>query len=228
MKTVGVLGGFGPETTAKFYTSIVEKNRRLAKIHPSILIHNVPVPFGLERDAVRDGKNLEKFLPLLLNGLKLLDGKSDFIVLPCNTLHIFIDDLRNASSVPVVSIVDEIAKEITARNIRKVGILATSTTSKEGLIDSSLQEIGVEVIKLGDSDQSKLSKIIFMALKGKKLKKMKNELKRLVRKMKDAGAEAVILGCTDLQLILKQEDSPICLLDTMEILANSVTKLINE
>ena len=139
---IGIIGGFGPETTAEFYISIVNKNRTLGKSHPDILIHSVPVPFDLEKSAVRDGRDIEEFLPLLLNSVKLLQS-ADIIALPCNTLHIFIEDIRKASRRPVMSILEEISKEIERREIRKIGILATTKTASSGILESKLNNVSV-------------------------------------------------------------------------------------
>lgn len=228
MRTVGVLGGFGPETTAEFYVSVVNKNRALAESHPQILIHNSPVPFDLEEDAVKNGKSLHKFLPILLDGVETIQDKVDFIVLPCNTLHMFIEDLRNISKKPVVSIIEEIANEVKSRNLTKVGLLATLKTFRERLYDSELKEKGIRVIKPTASETVRLSQIIHLILQGVKSNGLKTELIAMVEDLKRKGAEEIILGCTDLQLLLKPSDSPLRLIDTMDVLANSTVRLINE
>ncbi|MBS3051247.1 MAG: amino acid racemase [Candidatus Aenigmarchaeota archaeon] len=216
---IGIIGGFGPETTAEFYISIVNKNRTLGKSHPDILIHSVPVPFDLEKSAVRDGRDIEEFLPLLLNSVKLLQS-ADIIALPCNTLHIFIEDIRKASRRPVMSILEEISKEIERREIRKIGILATTKTASSGILESKLNN--VSVLKPPPASQSRLSEIIHCILQGKSSPGMKMELARMANELESRGAEGVILGCTDLQLLLKQQDVGVTIIDTLDTLANSV------
>ncbi len=229
MKIAGVLGGFGPETTAEFYTSVIRKNRALnAESHPEILIHNAPVPFRLEEDAVRNAKNLEKFLPILLSGINAMHDKVDFIVLPCNTLHVFIEDLRKASKKPVVSIIDEVVSEIKSKNLKRVGLLATRKMFEEKLYENMLAENGIRVVNPDTPDIVRLSQIIHLILRGVKSEGLKAELFVMIGGLKLKGAEAVILGCTDLQLLLKQEDSPLRLIDTMDVLADSTVRLINK
>ncbi|MBI4015650.1 MAG: amino acid racemase [Candidatus Aenigmarchaeota archaeon] len=229
MRTVGVLGGFGPEATSEFYVSIVNKNRALNKIaHPSILIYNVPNLFRLEEAAVKTDGNLGEFLPLLLSGIKILEEKSDFIVMPCNTLHIFIEDIRKASRVPVLSILDETVGRIKKMGIRKIGILATMKTIKEKLFEEKLEENGIETIKPDISEQKRVSEIIHCILKGEKTEEMKTELLGIVTGLKEKGAEAVILGCTDLQLLINQENSGVKLIDTVDVLADSAVRILNE
>ena len=220
---IGVIGGFGPETTAEFYMSIVNKNRASGKAHPDILIHNVPVPFELERSAVRDGKNLDDFLPFLLESTRLLNETCDIIALPCNTLHIFIDDIRKASRKPVLSILEETSKEIKRRKFSKLGILATTKTAESRILESKLD--GVQVLKPDARRQSRLSEIIHFVLQGKVSQKMKNEIICMIKDFEINGAQCVILGCTDLQLVVKQFDVGIPLIDTMDVLANSIINI---
>ena len=227
MKTVGVLGGFGPETTAEFYVSIVNKNRILSESHPHVLIHNSPVPFSLEEDAVKNGRNLNRFLPILFDSVETIQNKVDFIVLPCNTLHMFIEDLRKASKKPVLSIIEEIANEAKLRKLKKVGLLATLKTFREKIYDKKLRENGIEVVKPSDADMIRLSQIIHLILTGVKSDSLKTELIAIISELKQKGAEEIILGCTDLQLLLKQKDSPLRLIDTMDVLANSTVRLMN-
>ncbi len=225
-KTVGVLGGFGPETTAEFYMALIGKSRRLGDRYPRILINNIAVPFSLEEEAVKNAAGLEGFLPLLIEGVKLIEDKSDFIVLPCNTLHVFIDELRNASGKPVLSIIEETTKAVKSSGAKKVGLLASLKTFKSCMFDTKLAENGIEMIKPESSQQKRLSEIIHMILEGNKSDSIKEEVLRIVSQLKSEGAEAVILGCTDFQLLIKQEDSPVRLIDTMEVLAESVSRLV--
>ncbi|MBI4177721.1 MAG: amino acid racemase [Candidatus Aenigmarchaeota archaeon] len=227
MKTVGILGGFGPETTAEFYVSVVAKNRPFSGSHPAILIHNSPVPFDLEENAVKNAKNLEKFLPILLNSLEIIEDKSDFVVLPCNTLHIFIDDLRKASKKPVISIIEEVAAEAKAKKLKKVGLLATKKTLREKIYDTALAKNGIEAVTPDEHEINRLSQIIHLILTGVKSDGLKTELLVMIEGLKRRGAEAVILGCTDLQLLLKQGDSSLPLIDTMDVLANSTVRIMN-
>lgn len=226
MKTIGILGGFGPETTAEFYISIISKNRKLKRLgHPNILIHNSPVPFKLEEDAVKNARNIDKCMPLLINGIKALQNKVDFIVIPCNTLHVFVEKLRKESKVPIVSIVEETVNKINSRHFSKVGLLATPKTIKEKLFDDKLREIGVKLVRPNKIDQGKISKLIHMLLKGHKTSKMNLEFSKVVKTLQKTGVEAIILGCTDLQL-LKQSDFSIELIDTLDVLADSTVKAL--
>ena len=219
---LGIIGGFGPETTAQFYMSIVNKSRVAGKSHPDIIIHNVPVLFELEKSAVKHGKCLEQYLPLLLDSVRLLEDRCDMLVLPCNTLHIFIEDIRKASGKPVLSILEETSKEVERRKIRRAGLLATTKTAESGILESKLDN--VSVLKPSEERQARLSEIIHFILQGKMSGGMKNELIGIIKELEERGAQGIILGCTDLQLVIEQRDVSIPLIDTMEILANSAVQ----
>jgi aspartate racemase len=163
----------------------------------------------------------------LLDSVNVVQDKVDFIVLPCNTLHVFIEDLRRASKKPVVSIIDEVVNEVKSRGLKKVGLLAAMETFRSGLYESALAGNSVRVVKPSGQDRRRLSRIIHLVLKGVKSEALKTELVAMVGDMKRKGAEGVILGCTDLQLLLKQEDSSLRLIDAMEVLADSTVRMIN-
>lgn len=222
---IGIIGGFGPESTAKFYMSIVNKNMISGNAHPDILIHNVPVPFELEEAAAKRD-NVDGFLPLLLDSVRLLKDRCDVLAMPCNTLHVFIDDIRRASQKPILSILEETSKEVERSGFSKVGILATTKTSNSGILESKLGN--VLVLKPSPDSQSRLSEIIHCILQCRCSSEMKTELVDMVNELKQRGAEAIILGCTDLQLMIKQSDTDVPLIDTMDVLANSVLRHIGD
>jgi aspartate racemase len=108
MKSVGVIGGLGPETTANFYSEVIFRCQKLNDIQrPSIVVGSVPLLFEIERDLIAHNTGIERYIPFLQDEAKLLEKAGvDFIVMPCNSLHVFIDDIRAAVSVPVLSIVE--------------------------------------------------------------------------------------------------------------------------
>lgn len=226
MKSVGVIGGLGPETTAEFYISVIRKST--SKVRPRLLIHNVPMPLDLEEDIVKNSKNEEGMLPLLLNGLKILQDKVDFIVIPCNTAHIFIENVRKESRIPVMSIIEEVVDKAKSLKLKRLGILATTKTIESKMFDSKLIPSGMIPIIPNETDQRRVSEIIHMLLQGVSTDKMKNDLLTIVNGLHEKDVDAIILGCTDLQLLLKQKDSPVKLLDTMEVLAESTVEMIRQ
>ena len=224
MKTVGIIGGLGPETTAKFYLEIISSCAKLNKeARPSILVWNVPIPFKTEENLILRGEGQADYLPFLLDGAKRLErAGADFLVMPCNSVHIFIDEIRNAIKIPVLSIVDETIKSVKKQRIKKVGILATSITLDNKLFQKSLEKHRVSFGIPDADDQLKLGKIILNILSGNPMNRDKKEVTEIIKDMK---TDALILACTDLQLIM-QKTEDVKIIDTMKVLADATVREI--
>jgi len=215
----------GPETTSEFYLNLIKKSRKYCSAYPSILIDNISFPFCLEKEIISDSRNEEKLLPILKESmLRLNRAGADLIAIPCNTVHIFIEELRRVSHAPIISIIDETVKYAKQRNYKKLGLLATTKTIQYKLYQKPLVENGIKVIL--PREQKKISEIIVRILRNSTEKSDKIFLNNIIKKLEQNGCEAVVLGCTDLQLLLKQEKYSIELLDTLEILAQSVFEKI--
>src|SRR5690242_5620489 len=135
MKTIGIIGGLGPETTSEFYLELIFLYRQLNKTsYPPILINSIPLPFDIEKDAIAYGIGEERCLSYLIDAAKKLEkAGADFLVLPCNSLHKYIQHIRKAVKIPVLSILEETAKFLKAQEVKKVGIIATPITIKNEL-----------------------------------------------------------------------------------------------
>ena len=222
MKTIGIIGGLGPETAAKFQLEMLSfclKNNK--KQRPPFLLWNVPVDLKIEESVITKNGNEKAFLPLLKQAAKVLEkGGADFLVMPCNTLHIFIEDIRESVDIPSLSIIDESVKLLKSSDIEKVGILATSKTIDNNLFGNKLQESGIEQIILSRSDQTILDKIIHRLISGKKLEIDRIRINKMISKMAKRGVKNILLACTDLQLLIKKHPK-VKILDTMHILAQA-------
>jgi aspartate racemase len=228
MKTVGIIGGLGPDTTCKFYLRVLNLCRKHDDIqYPPILIYSVSFPYALEREIIERNTNERKMLPVLLEAVRRLEvSAADFIVLPCNTLHLFIDELRNTVSTPLLSILDVTADECVRREVRRVGILATTATVERRLYEGPLRARGIEMLKPIAADQAEVARAICETLDGHKPEANRRTLSDVIRHLRDDGAEAVILGCTDLQLLLAGSQSSPLLIDTVEVLAQATAREI--
>lgn len=228
MKNVGIIGGMGPETTSEFYLKIIEACRKRNNIkYPSITIYSLPIPYKLERDVVERSRNEESYLPLLKEAIQVLQkAKVDFIVMPCNTMHLFIDDLRKSTKLPFFSIIEETVKNCVLNNYQTVGLLATPKTIQKELYQKEFERKNIKVILPSKDDQREISSIIFRILYSKQTGADKKKLQNVISQMQQEGIEAVILGCTDLPILLKRSDSPLPLLNTLEIFVDSTVKEI--
>jgi aspartate racemase len=227
MKTVGVIGGLGPETTANFYLEVVfsafEKNK---EARPPMLMWNVPLPYKVEEDFITQAMGEEKYIPYLIDAAKRLEqGGADFIVIPCNSVHVFIEEVRESVSIPVLSIIEETVEFLKGKQITDVGILATSATIRKQLYEGKLQENGITTHNPNDIDQSRMGDIINHLVHSQHTDNDKKELLQIIDTFSSNGVKTIILACTDLQLLVPQHEG-VAIYDTMEILAQATVREI--
>ena len=227
MKTVGIIGGFGPETTAEFYLELVfgcyQKNK---KNRPPILVWNVPLEYKIEEDLLIKSIGEERYIPYLIDAAKILEKAGvDFLVMPCNSLHIFIEEIRNAVKIPILSIIEETAKFLKEKKILKVGILATSTTINRKLYESVFKNENIKQFVPDGLDQAKIGKIINNIVLNRHNNKDKKELLKIIDKFNKDSVKDVVLACTDLQLLTPQH-LKMKIYDTMKILVDATVREI--
>ena len=227
MKTVGVIGGLGPETTAEFYLDVVYSCREKDKTAmPSIIIGSIPLPYQLEEDAIVKNIGVERILPFLTQEAKRLEkAGADFIVMPCNSLHIFIEEIRKAVSTPVLSIVEETVKFLDQNNMRNVGLISTAITVENMLYEKALAKSGVTCITPDELQQAKIGKLILNLTRGQGKNADREELVKIINDFESKKVDCVILACTDLQLLIPHHPT-IKIFDTMKILADATVENI--
>ncbi|MDP3785384.1 MAG: amino acid racemase [bacterium] len=223
MKTLGIIGGLGPQTTAKVYLSVINLIRKNGEDkYPPIVIYNLPFPFIIEKEAIIEGRNAEKMLPYLIDGAKILEKSgADFGILPCNTLHKYIKEIRESVNIPFLSIIDETVSELKTKKIKIVGLLATKTTIESKIFEKVLAENGINVVYSTDVDQNHIYNIIVQLLNGEMNDSQSKKIEMVCDALYKKGAESILLACTDLQLAISNVKSPIPIIDTTEILINA-------
>ncbi|MBD3155935.1 MAG: amino acid racemase [Candidatus Aenigmarchaeota archaeon] len=217
MNVFGVIGGLGPKATSKFYLDTIRKYLKKCERYPQILVDNVSFPRKLEQEIIQNCRNENEMLPYLMKSVRRLNkAGADFLVMPCNTLHIFIEDLRRESRVPVLSIIDETIRLIKQNKYKKIGLLATSKT-----VESDLFENGIELILPDEEEQNEISGIELRILKHQVTEKDRNFMDKIIVKLSKRGSDAIIIGCTDLYQVINFKDREFDIIDTLEILINS-------
>lgn len=227
MQTVGIIGGLGPKTTAKFYLKLIlycyEKNKTN---RPPVLIWSIPMDYQIENDLITKGIGEERYIPFLTDAAQRLEaGGADFIVIPCNSVHIFIKEVRQAVKIPVLSIVDETIKFLQDKKITQVGLLATKSAIDKKLYQTKLGQQGIKTIISNEKDQILVGKLINNLVLNKKSKADKEKLLAIINEFKNKGVKDVVLACTDLQLLTPPHPS-LHIYDTMEILLEATVKKI--
>lgn len=203
MKTVGIIGGLGPGTTAEFYLDIIniaqEKN---SKQRSPVLISSVPIPFEVERDLILKNIGVERFIPYLLNEAQRLEkAGAEFIVMPCNSLHMYIDELRSSVNIPVLSIIDESVKYIKKQGVQNIGIVSTAITISNKLYEKAFQTNNIKASVPSKQEQLVLDSIILNLVLGKQNQMDYDHLINVIKNFKKNNINNVILACTDLQLL---------------------------
>jgi len=227
MKSVGVIGGLGPETTAEFYLEVIFQCQKLnSDQRPLIVISSVPLLFEIERDLIASNVGKERYIPFLVNEAKRLEKSGvDFLVMPCNSLHVFIDEIRNAVNIPVLSIVEETVNYLKTNGFNNVGLISTSATVANSVYETRFKEGGIGFITPNDLQRAKMDKIIQRLINGQHLNQDRELVMGVVQELTSQQVDCVALACTDLQLLLpKSDDVPI--FDTMKILVESTVTTI--
>lgn len=218
----------GPEATSELYMRIVrflqEKGAKYDADFPLIYVYSLPLP-----DVVENVESEDVVVSMLVGAVKKLENFGvSFIAIPCNSVFSYFEQMQNAVSVPIINIMDETAKKANEKRYKKVGLLGTKLTIKQKLFEKSLENYNIGVLNPTMMQQEDITKIIMNILSGKKLAEDKSKLKSIIKYLQGEGAEAVILGCTELPLILSQSDADIELLDTIGVIAKSALNRITK
>lgn len=227
MKTVGVIGGLGPETTAEFYLDIVFSAYKKSKeARPGVIISSVPLPYQIEEDLITKNVGSERYIPFLTSEAKRLQkAGADFIVMPCNSLHVFIQDIRNAVDIPVLSIIEETVKFFKKNNLNRVGIVSTSATIENKLYETAFEQSGIGYETPDTFQQAKMGKFIHNLVMGQQNAKDRDELIQIINDFESKNVDCVALACTDLQLLIPKHPH-LKIFDTMKILADATVNEI--
>lgn len=228
MKTVGIIGGFGPETSAQFQLKVISLfNQASPNVRPSIIMFNPPISRKIERTLILEGVGLNQILPNLKNSAQILErAGADFIVLPCNTLHTLSDHIQGSIKVPLLNIVVESIHAISKLKIKKIAILGTGLTIRSKMHAKLLHRQSIKTIFPNRGEQRKLNQIIHDIVSQKSLEKCEQDLSCLLHDLAPRCNNNFLLACTDLQLVCRSSDK-FKIIDSTEILAiATVNKLL--
>ncbi len=217
-KIIGILGGIGPESTGNFYLNLISTLQKNGLINsntdfPQIIINSIPAP-ELIYEKITD-----KDLELYIKGLKELDKFGvDFIVMACNTIHLFHEKLQREVKTPILDIRKELKDFLIKKGIKSIAVLGTPMTMNQGLY--KFDEF--KYLDPEESDARLITDAVFNFNKGFEKEKQIKIIENIARMCVGRGAEIIVLGCTELSLMLGDIDIP--KIDTMEILSAAVIK----
>ena len=221
-KIIGILGGMGPEATADLYLRIIRAtNVKRDQDHPRVIIYsNSKVP---DRTTAILEAGPSPLPELIRAGKRLEEAGADFIIIPCNTAHYFIDQLQKELRVPILNMIRLSAgkAEESYPKVRKAGLLASDGTVKSGLYRSAYGVAGIDIMEPSPERQTEVMKAIYQYIKAGNLIDGGLLLHGVAKDLVAAGAEMIICGCTEVSLVLKEGDLTVPILDPLQILAEA-------
>jgi aspartate racemase len=219
MKTIGLVGGMSWESSVEYYRIINETVRdRLGGLHSALSVM-VSVDFAPIEVFQAEGRWDEAAAAMVDAARQVEAGGAGFVVLCTNTMHKVADDMQRHIGIPLLHIADATAERVKARNIGCVGLLGTRFTMEEAFYKGRLIERhGLEVIVPEEQAREIVHRIIYDELcLGEVSPASRAQYARIIAGLVQAGAQGVILGCTEIGLLVKEQDSPVPLFDTTAI-----------
>jgi len=218
MKTIGLLGGMSWESTQTYYRLINEGVKsRLGGLHSAKLVL-YSVDFA-EIEALQHQGDWPATARILSGAaLSLENAGADFLMIGTNTMHKVAPEIEEAINIPLLHIADATAKVLTQDNIQRVGLLGTRFTMEQAFYRERLEAAGIEVVTPDAPQRAEVHRVIYEELcQGEIQAASREAYLAVINSLAEQGAQAVILGCTEIGLLIKQTDTPVPLYDTTAI-----------
>ncbi len=217
MKTIGMIGGMSWESSAIYYQILNrEVQRRVGGVHSAkTLMYSFD--FGEMSALQAAGKWAEATDWMTTVSATLSRGGSDFVMICCNTMHLMADEVEKAARIPLLHIADPLGAKIRADGARRVGLLGSRFTMEDDrIIAGRLKEkFGLDVVAPDDADRAVVDGVIQQELvRGKFLDASRMRYREIMARLVARGCEGIILGCTEIPLLVKPEDATVPLYDT--------------
>lgn len=229
MKTIGIIGGMSFESTVSYYQIINrEVNQRLGGFHSAkILLYSVDF---FEIEECQASGNWEKAGQLIAEAaVKLESAGADFIVIATNTMHKVAPFVQSQIQIPLLHIAEAIASTIKKQGLQKTLLLGTKYTMTQNFYKDKLLQQGLEVLIPNEQDIELINRVIFQELcSGIIDDQSRKEFQRIIESLRQEGAESVILGCTEIGLLIQQYNSTLPVFDSTEIHAKAAVEFALE
>lgn len=217
-RTLGIIGGMSWESTESYYRLINEGIKaRLGNLHSAdLLIHSVD--FAPIEALQAQGAWDEMGKVLANSGKRLQAAGAQGLLIATNTMHKVVDDVQAATNLPIIHIADVTAAAIKQQGLTKVALLGTQFTMTENFYKQRLIDAGLQVLIPETGARAEVHRIIYEELcQGQLLDSSRQYYQQVTKNLADKGAKGVILGCTEIGLLIQQADSPISVFDTTAI-----------
>jgi aspartate racemase len=219
MKKIGLIGGMSWESSIEYYRIINQQVRAvLGGVHSARSVM-VSVDFG-EIEKLQLAGEWEEATRIMIQCAKEVEGAgADFVLICTNTMHLMADEVQKAIGIPLLHIADATANAVRKAGINKVGLLGTRFTMEKDFYRGRLEKAqGLGVIIPDEEGLVEVNRVIYDELvQGKIIPESRERYLAIIQVLLDNGAEGIVLGCTEIGLLVKQEDVPCPVFDTMEI-----------
>lgn len=222
-KKIGIIGGVGPQSTDFIYQKIIQfsqskYNAKDNADYPSLVIESVPVPdFISNKDNIKEAREM-----LVVATRSLSSSGATKLCIGSNTVHILLDELRKHTETPFLSMVELVADKCVKNGFKKVGVLGTPVLINSGLYKQELEKKGIEVINPTEKQLQVVENIIRGVISGTENGKHKEEYIEVLNDVFNKGAQAVILGCTELPIAVNYEALGNRTINSDEVLAEGI------
>jgi aspartate racemase len=227
MKTIGLIGGMSWESTLEYYRIMNEAvKEKLGGFHSAKMVM-YSVDFAEVEDLQHKGE-WDRAGVLLAGAARRVEAAgADFALMATNTMHRVYDEVRTAVRIPILHIADVAGREIAARGLVRVGLLGTRFTMEQEFYKGKLaRDHGLEVLIPDEDERRAIHTILYDELCLGAIKEDSREVfRKIIARLRDRGAQGVILGCTEIPLIVKQKDSELPLFDTTDMHARAAVDL---
>jgi len=225
MKTIGLIGGITWYSTLDYYRLLNELiNKELGGVHSAKIILN-SVDFGGIKTLTEklDWEGLAVIMKASAKSIEAAGG--DCILIGANTMHNIAEEIQSAVSIPVIHIADAVAEAIKTKQLKRVALLGTKYTMQLPFYKNKLAGHGIDVIIPAEADIAFINDSIYKEFgKGIFLPERKQQYLQIIDTLIKQGAEGVILGCTEIPILIKQQDCPVPVFDTAFIHARAAVK----
>lgn len=225
-KVAGIIGGMGPDATVEFMRRIIRSTPgQDDSDHVHMIVDNDPgVPSRIKHLIEERGESPGPYLADMGRRLEL--AGADFLAMPCNTAHHYYREIADTVSIPVLSMIELSIGRLLSSNsqIQRVGILASPAVYRTRAMEPGLAATGIESIHPSGEKQQKILEVIKTVKRGRAEMAQRSDCEAAIQEMRESGAEAVMIACSELSLLDLGRTAEVPVMDTLQVLAEAVVK----
>ncbi len=225
-KTVGVMGGMGPDATVDFMARVVAlTDAACDQDHIHMIVDQDPTIPNRQRAIASGNDDVTPRLGIMARRLEA--AGADFLVLVCNTAHVFLDDVRSTTSIPFVDLIEESVAEIErlCPDARSVGVMATGACLQSGIYQRVIGKSGRQSVITNETQTGQLMQLINAVKAGDQSAAVRQGMRSIAAALVEDGAAVLIAGCTEIPLVFGAADSPVPVIESTNILARRTVEL---